>query len=102
MTKENIKLIKLLKANTDGVYRFKDLKNSYGLLILGRGENLFFQENDKALICELSATHSLLNPLTITKWDNGQEITVDEKNSLLEKISKYYLLSYSNNLNIFI
>src|SRR5687767_4573517 len=101
MDKETKALVQELKANTESVHRFTEGDNNYGILIIARGELLFFQENDAALICDVSARFALINPKTIKEWDNGRKITDEEKEKLLEKIMHFYKKAYTDELKIF-
>lgn len=77
---KNIKpLIGSLKIDFEKVHRFEKNGESFGLLILGRGENLFFQKNDKAFICDISARDAELDKSSIKKWDDGTKISLEQK-----------------------
>ncbi|GAA0538000.1 hypothetical protein LX66_2025 [Chitinophaga japonensis] len=101
MNKSEQAQIKELKANIDGVHRFTDGTDKYGMLIIARGELLFFQENDKGLLCEISARYSLINPKTIKQWDNGDKISEEEKDQILAKIIHFYKIAYKNDLTVY-
>ena len=93
--------IEELKISRTKVHRFKKDGVEFGILILGRGETLFFQIGNDALICEISARHALINPKTIKKWDNGTKINEEEKVFVLEKIIELYKKAYKDELEIF-
>ncbi|MGN7824823.1 hypothetical protein HGH92_23120 [Chitinophaga varians] len=101
MNKDALAQIQQLKSDVNGVHRFVDGENKYGLLIIARGELLFFQENDKALICDVSARYALINPATIKKWDNGDKISDAEREEIVQKIILYYKKAYRDDLKIF-
>lgn len=86
---------------TDTAYRTEEEGNRYGLKILNRGEELFFQQNEDALICEISASLLLINPTTIKEWDNGKKISEEERAVLLEKILRFYKEAYKDELRVF-
>jgi hypothetical protein len=69
--------------------------NLYGIRVLGRGENLFFQENDKALICQINAFHSVIFTKTIKNWEGEKKMAHEEKNRVVNLIEKYYKLVYN-------
>ena len=52
--------IEQLKGNSTVNRLIDNQGNSYGIKVLGRGENLFFQENEKALICEIDAVNGTI------------------------------------------
>jgi hypothetical protein len=77
------------------VNRFTDGETRYGIRVLGRGENLFFQENDKALICQIDAVHSIVYSKTIKNWEGEKKMSEVEKHRVIELVEKYYKLVYS-------
>lgn len=90
---------KLLKdATVDRFYT--ENGNMYGIMVLGRGENLFFQENDKALICEIDAIDSIIYAKSIKSWDGEKKMNGAEKNRVLELIKYYYKIVYKSNLQV--
>lgn len=96
MNAEEIKEIQALKSK-DGVHRFTDGDNTkIGILILNRGEQMFYQENDKGFICEISARNSIVFTKTIKKWDNGKKISTEEKDKIIERIGKSYKMAYQD------
>lgn len=101
MNKEIRNLIYELKADTARVHRFDDSGTSFGMLIIGRGEELFFQKGDRALLCEISARYALINIKTIKRWDDGTVITDVEKRELIPEIIKIYKLAYRDDLKVF-
>jgi|GEM_PF-916228 hypothetical protein len=82
-------------------YRYEEDGNKYGLLILYRGETLFYQENDRALLCEIEARVPVINPETIAHWDDNTEINQAERAVILEKIITLYKKAYKDDLKIF-
>jgi hypothetical protein len=82
-------------------YRYEEDGNTYGLLILYRGETLFYQENDRALLCEIEARFAVINPETIAQWDDNTEIGTTERAAILEKIITLYKKAYKDDLKIF-
>jgi hypothetical protein len=101
MTKAIKAQLQELKANIEGVHRFEEEGSRYGMLIIDRGELLFFQQNDDALLCDVSARYSLINPASIKEWDNGHKITEEERAALLEKIIHFYKKAYKDELKVF-
>ncbi|WP_343565697.1 hypothetical protein [Sphingobacterium sp.] len=87
------------KSTITGVYEFKDEDGViYKMKILGRGEELFFQKNGSALICDISARFSVIDPESIRQWDNGKKISDEERAFLLAKIIELYKKAYKDDL----
>lgn len=85
--------------NDPSVERIKDdNSNIYAIRVLGRGENLFFQENGKALICEIDAINSILYTDSIKNWSGCKKMDKIEKDRVINLIKYYYLRVYKNNL----
>lgn len=99
MAKEN--LIEQLKKDNQQVHRFQDANGSYGIRVLGRGENLFFQKNEKAFICEIDAVKSLINTKSITRWDNGEKIENEERQKTLNMLIFLYCKFYNDDAKLF-
>ena len=93
-------LIDSLKNDFEKVHRFEESGELFGLLTLGRGENLFFQKGDKAFICDISARDSELDKSSIKKWDDGTKISLNQKKELAVKISDLYKKFYKDQLKI--
>lgn len=98
MNKEELSYIKELKADKSA-YEYVDADlGVIRLLIVYRGERLFFQIKDKAIICVISARDAMLSKKSLKKWDDGQTINESERERLSTIISKYYKLSYKDDL----
>lgn len=70
------------------------------LKLLYRGEFLFFQLNELALICEVSARYSTLDKTSLKRWDDGSVIGADEREALAKIIARYYRLCWKDDLRI--
>ncbi len=94
--------VKEIKSTITGAYEIdgKD-GHKYKLKILGRGEELFFQKDDNALICEISARHVAIEPKGIRRWDNGYKISDEERTLILETIIDLYKKAYKDDLVVF-
>lgn len=88
-----------LKSATN-VHRFVVNENRYGILIVSRGELLFFQENDRALFCEISARESLIDPGSVKRWDDKTPVSAEEKTRLLPLMQELYKRAYKDELRI--
>lgn len=82
--------------NDSSVHRTVDEKgNTYGIQILGRGENLFFQENDNYLICQIDAYPGVIYASSIKNWEGKGKMKKEEKERILLLIEKYYKMFYN-------
>lgn len=90
--------IQQLKSNKDEAFPItSDGKISY-LKILNRGEQLFYQEDNRALICEISVIHDVVIDESIKKWDSGEKVTDKEKNQIRKNIERFFAESYQTNI----
>ena len=94
--------VKEVKESSKSFHKFEKEGIIFKILILDKGEELFFQKGEKALICEISARYSLINPKTIKVWDNGCVITPSERETLLLDIQHFYKIAYKDDLEIYI
>ena len=93
--------IKTLKSDNEIIERFSEKNGTrYGIGILDRGENLFFQLNEKAIICEIDAVHGVIYKRSIKRWDTGGIIKKNEIGLVLDKILEYYKKAYNPNAKI--
>lgn len=99
-SKATIATINELKSD-QRAYRYEEDGNKYGLLILYRGETLFYQENDRALLCEIAARFAVINPETIAQWDDNTTISTAERAAILDKIITLYKKAYKDDLKIY-
>jgi len=89
------------KSMITGAYEFRDEDGFiYKMKILGRGEELFFQKNGSALICDISARFSVIEPKSIRRWDNGKKISDEEREVILTKIIELYEQAYQDKLTV--
>lgn len=84
----------------DTVMRFLEGDDSYGIRVIGRGEHLFFQENDKALICEIDAAHNIIYSASIKKWEGSQKMPDLEKERVLKLIETYYKIYIDDGVKV--
>ncbi len=98
MNKEELSYVKELKTDKSA-YEYVDA--DFGvvrLLIVYRGERLYFQIGNEAIICEISARDAMLSKKSLKKWDNGRALDELERERIAAIISKYYKLSYKDDL----
>lgn len=66
-------------------------EHGYKIRIVECGEGLFYQEGDRAMICDLDI-HGYAIPIkSIKKWDDGTKITEEERDRIKERIRLYFL-----------
>jgi len=84
-----------LLATTD------DLGNVYKFLILGRGEDVFFQKNDDSLFCSMDAVNRLLFVKSIKLWEeDNRKIGKNERGTLAQEIKCVYEKFYNEELKL--
>jgi hypothetical protein len=74
--------------------------NRYGIRVLGRGENLFFQENDKALICQIDAVNGVIFTKSIKNWEGQRRMDANEKSRVITLLEKYYKQVYNPDVKL--
>lgn len=62
----------------------------YGIRVLGRGESLFFQENERGLICAFDAIKSVLYTKSIKQWGEDEKMSLAEKGRVISEICSAY------------
>lgn len=93
--------VKEIKSTIAGYYEIKEEDGTlYKIKILGRGEELFFQKNDSALTCDISARFAVIDPLSIKRWDNGRKISEKEREVILIKVTELYEQAYQDKLEV--
>ncbi|MCL6745341.1 MULTISPECIES: hypothetical protein [Kosakonia] len=100
MNSDELTYLQELK-NDDSASEFVD--ETYGVIRLKtiyRGEGLYFQLNDRALICTISARDAMLSKKSIKRWDNGKLIEEQERDTILEIIKCYYPKAYLSELTV--
>lgn len=92
--------IEQLKGNSTVNRLIDNQGNSYWIKVLGRGENLFFQENEKALICEIDAVNGTIYSKSIKNWEGEKKMSTVEQDRIILLIAKYYKEIYNQNVVI--
>ncbi|MEZ0609347.1 hypothetical protein ACAW74_12560 [Fibrella sp. WM1] len=67
-----------------------NIEAGYKIKIIGRGEQLFYQQEDKALICEIQVRNDLIYRDSIKRWDDGSWIDENQKEIILHRIINYF------------
>jgi len=92
--------IKELKEDLT-VNRWNDKEgNSYGIRVLGRGENLFFQENEKILFCDIDAAHAIIYVKSIKNWEGQKKMNAEERMCVIALIEKSYKEFYDPSVEL--
>jgi len=99
-SKSDKKIIHLLKDNKNEIYYYEIKNLVIGMLLIERGERLFFQLNNKALLCMASARYAKILSDSIFLWDSGELIEIVEKKKIIELIKEYYRKSYKDDLEV--
>ena len=99
MTEKVMSVIEKWK-NDDTVVRFKEGADCYGIRVIGRGDNLFFQENENALICDIDAVDAIIYARSIKNWDGQKKMQKSEKERVLSLIEKYYKNYINENVTV--
>ena len=83
-------LIDDLKKNESIEKRIDSEDNVYRIRVIGRGENLFFQENDKCLLCLIDAKNAMIYSKSIKKWEPNEKMSSSERKRVIALVEKYY------------
>lgn len=96
-----MKYVLEIKSTITGAHEYTDEAHvQYKIKILERGELLFFQQGDHALICAISARFSAIDPQSVKRWDDGRKISDEERATILQKIVDLYQKAYKDDLKI--
>lgn len=80
------------------IERMKIGEHSYAIRVLGRGDMLFFQEDEKALICEVDAANAVIFAKSIKNWNNTKKMPADERKRVVELVFELYRRCINNNV----
>lgn len=102
MTKKDItKLALEIDQFDDRKVHFIQIDNVLNkILILGRGDFMYFHTEGKSTIVEISARFSKLSMKSLKYWHDGKPILDDEKNDLANSIKKAYQIAYKEELEL--
>lgn len=88
-----------LSLDETEINTFEDKEDIFRILIIQRGEMLFFARNNKCVfIEEFSALNSKISFKNIEKWIDGSKIL--DKVTLIKDIQLYYKKAYKDTLEI--
>lgn len=78
-----------------------DSGNQYIIRVLGSGNDLFFRENDKGLICSIDAVNAVIYTQSIKTWDStGTKMNKEERKRVIGLIEECYKKVYNPNVNL--
>ena len=63
---------------------------TYGVRVLGRGENMFFQKGAMGLVCLIDIQSCVIERESIKEWHDGTKISEVERELLLPEIVKLF------------
>lgn len=61
----------------------------YRIRIVSRGEQAFYQQNDRALLVEISPAKNALSSRSIRRWDDGSPVTANERDIIVQRMVAY-------------
>lgn len=100
MNRTELEYLKDIKADAK-INEKVDKTGTFKIKILNRGEQLYYQSEDKALIFEIGLLPKIvLFTKTIKKWDNGKKVTDEERSILYERITQYFLNSDNEKIEL--
>jgi hypothetical protein len=83
--------IKNLKAdNSTGKYIETNSRENYKIRVVRRGEGIFYQDGDRALICPTDPFLPIISVSKASRWDDGERPTEEEISKMKERIIKYF------------
>lgn len=56
---------------------------------LARGEQAFYQQNERALLLEISARSNIIFRKSIRWWDTGEAVTDEERDLIVKRLVDY-------------
>ncbi len=63
--------------------------DEYRIRVLGRGESVFYQQNERALFVEVLAGSGTIFAASIRCWDNGKKISDRDRAKVIERLSDF-------------
>ncbi|MBN1984451.1 MAG: hypothetical protein JW795_23195 [Chitinivibrionales bacterium] len=80
-----------LKADRGtGPYVEENVQEGYRIKIIYRGEHLFYQQGERALICAIDPIDNIIYKKSLKHWDNGKKISDEEKKIICDRIIRYF------------
>ena len=84
-------MVKLKAEIHNGPRAENNTEQQYKIRIIERGERLFYQCHDKALICEFDPYSTTVFLSSIRKWDDGKKMNPEERELYLERLKLHFL-----------
>jgi hypothetical protein len=83
--------IQELKADHSQAYRLPSADGVARVArILHRGEQLFYQQGDRAVILEISLPGAFVDLKSARKWDDGSKIDEQSKESIFQHLKPFF------------
>jgi hypothetical protein len=92
MDKAMLQYCKELKAQRPflGLVTQDSEGHPYKLLILGRGENASYQEDDRAIIFEIHFGSGLISTTSMRRWDSGTRLSTAGKTRIADRVANCF------------
>lgn len=70
----------------------QDSQGEFKISVINRGEQLYYEEDDKAFICQILILPQItLFTKSLKKWDNKKEISDVERIRFYDRIKQYFI-----------
>ena len=89
-----------LRTNKSIAQRVDSEGNIYRIRVLSKGENLFFQENDRCLLCLIDAQNGIIYSKSIKKWEPNERMSPNERKRVTSLVEKYYREVYNPDVKL--
>lgn len=74
--------------------------NRLGVQVIGRGEYMEFEMNDKKILVMIEILHAEIIGSSVTKWEDGKRIKPADRPHILSLIKKGYELFYARGAEV--
>ena len=61
----------------------------YRIRTVSRGEQAFYQQNDRALLIDISSVHNAISRKSIRRWDDGTLVSASERDVIVQRMVDY-------------
>ena len=65
-------------------------EHNYKFRIVSRGDQLFHQDGDRALLIQMNPYDYAIYTKSINNWDDGEKITDQEKELIISRVKDYF------------
>jgi len=91
--------IQELKKDNDKTFTMNYDNKTLHMKILNRGEQFFYQDGDRAFICEISVFADIIYTESIKRWDNGEKINNNEMEEVKRNIERFFMDIYTTTIS---